>query len=55
VLTRDKILHEVWGMDYLGESRTIDAHIRRLRLKLGPAADLLETVVGVGYKLGDSG
>jgi DNA-binding response OmpR family regulator len=52
VLTRDRILHEVWGLEYLGESRTIDAHIRRLRFKLGPAAALVETVVGVGYRLG---
>jgi DNA-binding response OmpR family regulator len=53
VLTRDKILHQVWGLEYLGESRTIDAHIRRLRFKLGEAADLIETVVGVGYRLGN--
>jgi len=53
VLTRDKILHQVWGLEYLGESRTIDAHIRRLRFKLGAAADLIETVVGVGYRLGN--
>ncbi|MDR2697826.1 MAG: response regulator transcription factor [Holophagales bacterium] len=52
VLTRDKILHQVWGLEYLGESRTIDAHIRRLRFKLGASADLIETVVGVGYRLG---
>jgi DNA-binding response OmpR family regulator len=52
VLTRDRILHEVWGLEYLGESRTIDAHIRRLRSKLGASAGLVETVVGVGYRLG---
>ena len=53
VLTREKILQQVWGLDYLGESRTIDAHVRRVRAKLGePAAAHIETVVGVGYRLG---
>ncbi|MBS1767430.1 MAG: response regulator transcription factor [Acidobacteria bacterium] len=52
VLGREKILQQVWGLEYLGESRTIDAHVRRLRAKLGPAADLIETVVGVGYRMG---
>lgn len=53
VLSREKILQQVWGLEYLGESRTIDAHVRRVRAKLGePAADLIETVVGVGYRLG---
>ncbi len=53
VLTREKILQQVWGLDYLGESRTIDAHVRRVRAKLGEAAAThIETVVGVGYRLG---
>jgi DNA-binding response OmpR family regulator len=52
VLGREKILQQVWGLEYLGESRTIDAHVRRVRAKLGPAADLIETVVGVGYRMG---
>ena len=53
VLTREKILQQVWGLDYLGESRTIDAHVRRVRAKLGEAAaSHIETVVGVGYRLG---
>jgi DNA-binding response OmpR family regulator len=53
VLTREKLLQQVWGLEYLGESRTIDAHVRRVRAKLGsPTADLIETVVGVGYRLG---
>ncbi len=52
VLSREKILQQVWGLEYLGESRTIDAHVRRVRAKLGVAADLIETVVGVGYRLG---
>ncbi|WP_243293741.1 response regulator transcription factor [Geothrix mesophila] len=53
VLTREKILQQVWGLEYLGESRTIDAHVRRVRAKIGPvAAEQIETVVGVGYRLG---
>ena len=52
VLSREKILQQVWSLEYLGESRTIDAHVRRVRAKLGDAADLIETVVGVGYRLG---
>ncbi|MGA2081923.1 MAG: response regulator transcription factor [Holophaga sp.] len=52
VLSREKILQQVWGLEYLGESRTIDAHVRRVRSKLGQAAALIETVVGVGYRLG---
>jgi DNA-binding response OmpR family regulator len=52
VLSREKILQQVWGLEYLGESRTIDAHVRRVRAKLGNAASLIETVVGVGYRLG---
>lgn len=53
VLTREKILQQVWGLEYLGESRTIDAHVRRVRAKIGEAAaELIETVVGVGYRLG---
>lgn len=56
VLTREKILQQVWGLEYLGESRTIDAHVRRVRAKLGPAAaEHIETVVGVGYRLGGPG
>lgn len=52
VLSRERILQQVWGLEYLGESRTIDAHVRRVRAKLGDAAHLIETVVGVGYRLG---
>ena len=53
VLTREKILQQVWGLEYLGESRTIDAHVRRVRAKLGEAAAAhIETLVGVGYRLG---
>jgi DNA-binding response OmpR family regulator len=52
VLDRERLLREVWGFTYLGESRTIDAHVRRLRSKLGNASSLIETIVGVGYRLG---
>ncbi len=52
VLSREKILQQVWSLEYLGESRTIDAHVRRVRAKLGDSANLIETVVGVGYRLG---
>lgn len=52
VLGREKILQQVWGLEYLGESRTIDAHVRRVRAKLGEAAYLIETIVGVGYRMG---
>lgn len=51
VLTRDVLLKEVWGLSYGGETRTVDAHIRRLRAKLGVHEHLIETVIGVGYKL----
>lgn len=51
VFTRDKLLSEVWGTDYLGESRTVDMHIKTLRQKLGAAGTLVETVIGVGYKM----
>lgn len=51
VFSRDKLLSEVWGVDYLGESRTVDMHIKTLRQKLGNAGALIETVIGVGYKM----
>ena len=51
VLSREKLLVNAWGYDYEGYSRTVDTHIRRLRKKLGPYADLLETVRGIGYRL----
>lgn len=51
VLSRDRLLSEVWGMDYLGETRTVDMHIKTLRQKLGSAASCIETVIGVGYKM----
>ena len=51
VFSRDKLLSEVWGVDYLGESRTVDMHIKTLRQKLGDVGSRIETVIGVGYKM----
>jgi two-component system alkaline phosphatase synthesis response regulator PhoP len=51
VFTRDALLQRVWGMDYVGESRTVDVHIGTLRAKLKPSGVRLETVRGVGYRL----
>jgi DNA-binding response OmpR family regulator len=50
VLSRDELLRKVWGYDYLGETRTVDVHVRRLRLKLGEEGRTIETVLGSGYK-----
>ena len=49
--TRDQLMEEIWGTDYLGESRTVDMHIRTLRQKLGKYGDMIETVRNVGYRL----
>lgn len=51
VFSRDKLLSEVWGVDYLGESRTVDMHIKTLRHKLGQEGSRIETVIGVGYRM----
>jgi len=51
VFTRDMLLSSVWGMDYAGETRTVDVHIGTLRTKLEEAGDLIHTVRGVGYKM----
>ncbi len=53
VMPRDKILSDVWGFDYEGESRTVDMHIKTLRQKLGPAGSAIKTVRSVGYMLGN--
>ena len=52
VFTRDQLLDKVWGFDYLGDSRTVDVHVKRLREKIENASDkwVLKTVWGVGYK-----
>lgn len=53
VLTRDKILNDVWGYSFDGENRTVDVHVRTLRQKLGESGDIIETVRGVGYKIAE--
>ncbi|HOI96054.1 MAG TPA: response regulator [Syntrophobacter fumaroxidans] len=50
VLTRDQLLDRVWAYQFEGYARTVDTHVRRLRRKLGPHADRVETVRGVGYR-----
>lgn len=50
VRSRDQLLDKVWGYQFEGYARTVDTHIRRLRLKLGPYADAIETVRGAGYR-----
>ncbi len=52
VLSRDRLLEQVWGFDYHGESRTVDMHIKSLRQKLGVAGAAITTVRNVGYKIG---
>jgi len=51
VLSRDQLLNRVWGYDFVGETRTVDVHIARLREKLRDSPVVIETVWGVGYKL----
>ena len=54
VLSRDQLLERVWGYDYLGDSRLVDAHVRRLRVKIEDQPDepkLIVTVRGIGYRL----
>ena len=53
VFTRDQLLNRIWGYEFDGESRTVDVHIRSLRMKLKDAGNQIETVRGVGYKIGD--
>ncbi len=53
VLSRDKIISKIWGYDFDGESRTVDVHIRTLRMKLGECGSIIETVRGIGYKAVD--
>ena len=51
VYTRDILYNEIWGSDYIGESRTVDMHIRTLRQKLGEYGDMIGTVRNVGYRM----
>ena len=53
VLSREKILEKIWGYEIYGETRTVDVHIRTLRQKLGDSGSLIETVRGVGYRIGE--
>lgn len=53
VFSRDKLMSEIWSMDYIGETRTVDMHIKTLRHKLGSAGGQIKTVIGVGYRLED--
>lgn len=53
VFSRDKLMSEVWGTDYIGETRTVDMHIKTLRKKLGNAGGQIKTVIGAGYRLED--
>lgn len=55
VFSRERILSDIWGVDYLGESRTVDVHIKTLRQKLGEAGKCIETVIGVGYRMEGKG
>ena len=51
VHSREALLRKVWGYDYLGETRTVDVHVRRLRQKLGDEGQPIKTITGAGYKL----
>ncbi len=51
VMTRDRLLEEIWGYDFDGETRTVDVHVRTLRQKLGSCGEQIETVRGVGYRM----
>jgi DNA-binding response OmpR family regulator len=53
VLSRDTLLNAVWGVDYFGNTRTLDQHVALIRKKLGTSADSIQTVHGVGYRLAD--
>lgn len=52
VFNRDQIFNKIWGYDFDGENRTVDVHVRTLRAKLGECGQLIETVRGIGYKIG---
>lgn len=51
VFSRDKLMSEIWGIDYIVETRTVDMHIKTLRQKLGRAGGQIKTIIGVGYRL----
>ena len=54
VLTRNQLLEDIWGYDFDGETRTVDVHVRTLRHKLGEKGAIIETVRGVGYRIGEA-
>lgn len=51
VFSREKLMSEIWGIDYIGETRTVDMHIKTLRQKLKSSGGQIKTVIGVGYRL----
>ena len=53
VVTREELLNSVWGYDFTGETRTVDVHIRTIRAKLGEYENYIETIRGVGYRIGE--
>lgn len=53
VFSREKLLNKIWGYEFDGENRTVDVHIRTLRTKLGECGNLIETIRGFGYKIGE--
>jgi two-component system phosphate regulon response regulator PhoB len=53
VQSRDTLLNDVWGYESIIDTRTVDTHIRRLREKLGKAADCIETIRGFGYRIAE--
>ena len=54
VFSRDELLRKVWGYDFVGQTRTVDMHVRRLRMKVGEKTPVIETVPGAGYKFAAS-
>ena len=54
VMTRDQLLEDIWGYDFDGQTRTVDVHVRTLRHKLGEKGAIIETVRGVGYRIGEA-
>ena len=55
VITRERLIEQVWGYAFTGETRTVDVHVRTLRQKLGPAGAYVQTVRGSGYKIDGEG
>lgn len=54
VLTRNQLLENIWGYEFSGETRTVDVHVRTLRQKLGDKGEIIETVRGIGYRIGEA-